>query len=108
MMRSDKAESAFRRISALIDRMPDLTEREGNNIESRVPADTLKWLGQLFTAVVSISGTIDAISLRVAADNLTSGLGDRNAEAIRTIAYRALAIAEELGRELINRIHISA
>lgn len=105
-MTADDAEAAFRQISALIDTMPDLTEREGDIVEARVPPDTLKWLGRLYTVVERISGSSDAISLKVAADNLNTSLGDRNAEAIRTIAYRTLAIAK-LERPLLSVDHLS-
>ncbi len=94
-MRTNDAEAAFRQISALVATMPDLTERDGDVLESRIPSDTLKWLGRLFPVVERISGAMDAISLRIAADNLNGVLSDRNAEKVCTIAYRALAIAED-------------
>jgi hypothetical protein len=88
-------EALFRQISELIATMPDLLERHGTNVlDSRIPDETHRWLGKLYSIVDQIGGLTEATALGMAIDRLSSAAADRGADQIRTIAYRALALAE--------------
>ncbi len=93
-MKQADPEALFRQISDLIATMPDLTEREGDVTESRIPADTLRWLGRLHAVVEQVCGLPETVPLTMATERLHTMAADRGADQIRTIAYRALAVAE--------------
>jgi hypothetical protein len=94
-------EAPYAQLGELIRTMPDLDARE-------IPADTHKWLGRAYV-LVQASDPVDAISLRTAVDWLTKPIGSEGqAASIRTIIYRAFAIAESRAPASVQGAFIAA
>jgi hypothetical protein len=84
-------ETLYRQIGRLIEVMPDLTQ-------TPLPEETHLWVARAYALVRKVHNTsgMDAISFSVASNGLGGVLAGQSAHKIKTILYRAFAIAEQL------------
>lgn len=82
------AESLYIQLGQLVAEMPQL----GGN--GSITPEINRWLGRACHLVRAAGSTYDGVAITSASDNLNTFLRDQNAQAIASIVYRALAMAE--------------
>lgn len=84
-------ETLYRQIGRLIEVMPDLTKKP-------LPQEAHLWVARAYALVKEVGNGhgFDAISFASASNALESVLSDNAAHEIKTIIYRAFAIAEQM------------
>jgi hypothetical protein len=80
-------ETVYRQLGRLIEAMPDLTAYP-------IPEEVYRWTGRAFVLVKEIDESVDAISFKMAVDNLGTTARASGAQNIKAVVYRALAIEE--------------
>lgn len=81
-------ETLYRQLGRLIEAMPDLAQ-------TPLPADAHLWVARAYALVKEVNNSIDPISFSVTSNNLgTTSRFNTAAHEIKTIIYRAFAIAE--------------